>query len=98
MFTAALILTSAVVLSPNPETPRPVARPLCLVNVGANTIVYAGDVKDVRLSADKKTVQIVSAGGKLDATVVPADKDADAYRKTVANSISEEWAACKSFK
>lgn len=95
---SALIIATAVVLSPDPQAVKPVARPLCLVNVNATTIVYAGDVKDVKLSADKSRVWILSNGGKLTDIPVPAGTDAEAYRTSVAANISTSWADCKRVK
>lgn len=92
---AEIILTSAVILSPNPDAVKPVARPICLVNLDATTIVYAGDVKSVTLSPDKSTVQVFTTGKNVTAVKVPANVEAEAYRTSLANNIRESWTTCK---
>lgn len=89
-----IALAASVVISPDPQAIGPVARPLCLMNVGPSTVVYAGDVKEVRLSADRTTVQLLSTGGKLDTIAVPADQDATEFRTAVAVNVRSTWSRC----
>lgn len=91
---SAIILTASVILSPDPQAIGPVARPLCLMNVGPSTIVYAGDVKEVRLSEDKTAVWLLSTGGKLSTVSVPAGADATEFRAAVALNVRETWSRC----
>jgi hypothetical protein len=89
----SIVLAAALVISPNPNTPKPVARPLCLMNVGPSTIVYVGDVQHVLVAGN--TVRLLSNGGKIDSVAVPTGKDPEAFRAEVARSLAAEWERCK---
>ena len=95
MIGSLILVTSSVIISPDPNAVKPVARPLCLMNVSPSVIVYAGDVKDVRLAPDNKTVWVLTEGNRLHSVPVPEGRPAEEFRRQVATSISGTWAKCK---
>lgn len=95
MIGSLILVTTSVIISPSPDAVAPVARPLCLVNVSSSVIVYAGDVKAVRLAPDNQQVWVLTEGNRLHSVAVPADVQPETFRKQVADRVTAAWAKCK---
>lgn len=95
MIGSAILVAAATIISPDPNAVQPVARPLCLVNVSPTVIVYAGDVKSVRLSPDSKYAWVLTDGNRLHSVEVPANVKPEDFRQQVADRITGAWTKCK---
>ena len=94
MLSALVLVGVAAVISPNPNAVQPVARPLCLMNVGPSTVIYAGDVRSITVTDDKTAVVITTAGDQPNVVTVPAGADATEFRADVAKNVRETWRRC----